>query len=73
MKSLTWEEKAAIFEEVKHAYDVQDAKNWAENLGLALTDEQAEAAASRFDKEYSSEFGAYDQMMDAIRAVTGVA
>ena len=26
MKNLTWKEKAAIFEEVKHAYDVQDAK-----------------------------------------------
>ena len=73
MKNLTWNEKAAIFEEVKHAYDVQDAKTWAENLGLALTDEQAEEAARRFDREYSSEFAAYDQMLDAVRAVTGIA
>ena len=73
MKTLTWKEKEAIFEEVKHAYDVQDAKNWAENVGIALTDEQAEAAANQFDKEYSSEFAEYDQMIGAIRAVTGTA
>ena len=72
MKELAWEEKAAIFEEVKRAYDVQDAKNWAENIGIALTDEQAEEAANRFDKEYSSEFAAYEQMIDAVRVVTGI-
>ncbi len=71
MKHLTWEEKSAIFEEVKHVYDVQDAKMWAENLGLSLTDEQAEAAANRYDKEYSSEFSAYGQMIDAVRGVMG--
>ena len=37
---------------------------------LTLTDEQAEEAANRFDKEYSSEFAAYDQMIDAVRAIT---
>lgn len=73
MQNLTWEEKAAIFEEVKHAYDVQDAKLWAKNIGLALTDDEAEAAARRFDEEYSSEFGAYGQMIDAICAVAGLA
>ena len=71
MKNLTWQEKSAIFEEVKHIYDVQDAKIWATNIGLSLTDEEAEAAASLYDKEYSSGFAAYDQMMDAVRAVTG--
>ena len=69
MSEMTWEEKKAIFEEVKHAYDVQDAKLWAENIGLALTDEEAEAAARRFDRDYSSEFSEYDQMIDAIQAV----
>lgn len=71
MNEMTWEEKTAIFEEVKHAYDVQDAKLWAENIGLSLTDEEAEAAARKFDKEYSSEFSEYDQMIDAVRAVAG--
>lgn len=73
MENLSWEEKAVIFEEVKHAYDVLDAKMWAENIGIGLTDEQAEEAANRFDADYSSEFAAYDQMIDAIRAVTGTA
>ena len=69
MKNLSWEEKTVIFEEVKHAYDVLDAKTWAENIGIDLTDKQAEEAANRFNKDYSSEFAAYDQMIDAIRAV----
>ena len=73
MSEMTWEEKKAIFEEVKHAYDVQDAKLWAENIGLALTDGEAEAAARRFDRDYSSGFAAYDQMIDAVRAVVGEA
>ena len=71
MNEMTWEEKTAIFEEVKHAYDVQDAKLWAENIGLSLTDEEAEAAARQYDRGCSSEIAEYDQMIDAVRAVAG--
>ena len=64
MENLSWEEKAVIF-------DVLDAKMWAENIGIGLTDEQAEEAANRFDADYSSKFAAYDQMIDAVRTVIG--
>lgn len=66
LEGLTWEEKLEIYDEVKRYYDKENAKSWA---SVELTDEQAEAAADEFDRNYSCDAPEYDQMRSAIERV----
>lgn len=66
MKELTWAEKEAIYREVQAVYDKDYAKSVATNIGVELTDVQAEQAAEIYSKHFSADIAEYDQMVSAI-------
>ena len=68
---LTAEEEQKIFDKVQRRNDIEDIRSAAEKDGVALTDEQLEAAADYFAEHYDSDVGEYPQRRDAIEAVLG--